>query len=62
MDHPRWGLIQSVVSTRYITAGEELYGYYGYKAGMFPDDFPWYWEQKMKLDKVKRLKPKEGIE
>ena len=63
MDHPRWGLIQSAVSTRYIRAGEELYGYYGYdKPGSFPDDFPWYWEQKMKVDKVSRLKAKKFIE
>ena len=59
MDHPRWGIIQSVVATRNLKAGEELYGYYGYKTRDFPNDFPWYWELKMKVNKEQRLKARE---
>ena len=55
MDYPRWGIILSVVATRNLKAGEELYGYYGYKRQEFPADFPWYWELKMKVDKEQRL-------
>ena len=58
MDHPRWGLIQSVVATRDIKTGEELFGYYGYNQNqaMFPNDFPWYFELKAKIEKAKRLR------
>ena len=56
MDHPRWGLIQSVVASRDIKAGEELFGYYGYEINKFPDDIPWYHEQKIMFEKEQRLK------
>ena len=56
MDHPRWGLIQSVVASRDIKAGEELFGYYGYPRGKFPSDFPWYFELKTQIEKEQRLK------
>ena len=55
IDHPRWGIIQGVVASRDIKAGEELFGYYGYKFAAFPDDFPWYHDLKAKVDKEKRL-------
>ena len=55
MDHPRWGLIQSLIATRNIKAGEELYAHYGYSTRNFPSDFPWYWELKMKVDKENRM-------
>ena len=55
MDHPRWGIIQSVGASRNLKAGEELYANYGYKKFPFPSDFPWYWELKRKLDKENRL-------
>ena len=60
IDHPRWGLIQSLVVTRDIKAGEELLHDYGYEYPPleFPFDFPWYWELKRKTDKQKRLQRK----
>ena len=64
MDHPRWGLIQSVVASRDIKAGEELFGHYGYERGKFPSDFPWYFELKNQIDKEHRLKKrtKKGLD
>ena len=58
MDHPRWGLIQGVVATRDIKAGEELFGFYGYNKNkaVFPNDFPWYFELKTKVEKEQRLR------
>ena len=56
IDHPRWGLIQGVVANRDIKAGEELFGYYGYKSQTFPEDFPWYYELKRKVEQEQRLK------
>ena len=52
MEHPRWGFIQSVTTTRDIHAGEEIFTNYGYKKkGPFPSDFPWYWKAQKVLDK-----------
>ena len=56
MDHPRWGIIQSLVATRDILAGEELYAYYFYKKKPFPLDFPWYFDLKRRVKKEQRLK------
>ena len=59
MEHPRWGLISSVVASKDIKAGEELYTNYGYrKAAEFPADFPWYWELKRNIEKEERLEAK----
>ena len=62
-EHPRWGYIQSVTPLRYspwmpetIKAGKELFTYYGYKKAMFPEDFPWYWEDQNKILREERLK------
>ena len=55
-EHPRWGMIQSVITTRDIKAGEELFTDYGYKFSPFPDDYPWYWDTKLVLDKEERMK------
>ena len=55
IEHPRWGAIMGVVSTKYIKAGEELFTYYGYKPGRLPSDFPWYWELKRKVEQVEGL-------
>ena len=55
IEHPRWGLIQSVKLTRDIKAGEELFTDYGYGHSPFPTDFPWYWETKLALDKEERM-------
>ena len=54
-EHPRWGLIQSVTPTRNIKAGEELFTNYGYKSADFPDDFPWYWETKLAIEREERI-------
>ena len=51
-EHPRWGLIQSVSTKIDLKVGQELFTYYGYKKKSFPDDFPWYWEMKSKLESV----------
>ena len=56
MDHPRWGLIQGVVATRNLKAGEELFAHYGYRNAVFPNDFPWYFELKTKVEKEQRLR------
>ena len=43
MEHPRWGMIQTVTPLRDLKAGEELFTYYGYgwpEGGPdFPEDF-----------------------
>ena len=42
MEHPRWGIIMSVVTTMPIKEGEEIFLNYNYKMSNFPHDFPWY--------------------
>ena len=61
-EHPRWGLIQSVVSQVALKAGSEVFTHYGYPEDKrkFPGDFPWYWEAKEALDKEDELKEKEN--
>ena len=60
-EHPVWGLIMGVVPTIDIQAGQELFTYYDYEqisSGVpqeFPNDYPWYWEAKMKSDRESRL-------
>ena len=54
-DHPVWGAIQSVTPTFDIKAGMELHTHYGYGQIDFPNDFPWYWETKLVLDREERL-------
>merc|ERR1712080_501471 len=54
MDHPRWGAIQGVVTTKDVKAGEELFTHYGYEPDDFPNDFPWYWELKRNIEKEER--------
>ena len=55
MEHPRWGLMQSLTPARDVKAGEELFAYYGYKSKEFPADFQWYWETLMEIEKQERL-------
>ena len=55
MEHPRWGLIQSVTAMRDLKAGEELFTFYGYGKNDFPADFPWYFEAKLALEREERL-------
>ena len=40
-----------VESQRPIKAGEELFTYYGYIEAEPPNDFPWYFEIKKKIEK-----------
>ena len=58
MEHPRWGAVQGVVTTKEVKAGEELFTYYGYVKSNMPSDFPWYWELKRQVEKEKRLASK----
>jgi hypothetical protein len=55
LEHPRWGSIMSALSTKPLKAGEELFGYYGYEVSDFPYDFPWYFDEKRKIDKLMRI-------
>jgi hypothetical protein len=55
-EHPRWGLIRSVRTIRPVKAGEELFTFYFYKKEwLFPNDFPWYFETKMKIERDERI-------
>ena len=63
MNPKMWGLISSIVPELNLKAGDELLADYGYgnKDGIqqeFPDDFPWYWELKRKLEKEENVKKK----
>ena len=59
MEHPRWGAIQGVVTTKNVKAGDELFTYYGYgECDTIPSDFPWYWELKRQIEKEERLAEK----
>ena len=56
IEHPRYGWIQSVTTSKPVKAGEELYTNYGYKmTSMNGGSFPWYWELKRNMDKEARL-------
>ena len=59
-EHPRWGLITSVVPVRDIKAGEELFTHYQYKDGkQFPEDHPWYFETELIIKREERLQKEE---
>ena len=58
IEHPRWGAIMGVLTTKDIKAGQELFAHYGYTSTTFPSDVPWYWEQKRKIEKNERSKSK----
>ena len=60
MEHPRWGAIMGVVSTKHIKAGEELLTYYGYKPRKMPEDFPWYLELKRKVEEEEELQAEKS--
>ena len=61
IEHPRWGVIQSVTANRDIEAGEEVFTHYGYKEGSkFPGDFPWFFEAKRKLEREKENRQEEN--
>ena len=67
MEHPRWGMITTVTTTKDVKAGEELFTHYGYGTHEFPDDFEWYWEaenlilrEERLIEKEKKKKKKEG--
>ena len=62
MEHPRWGMIQTVTVRRNIKAGEELFTYYGYGPNVFPEDFEWYWEAKKLLKREERLEKEKKQE
>ena len=55
IEHPRWGAIMGVVTTRHVKAGEELFTYYGYRPASMPSDFPWYWELKKRVEQEEKI-------
>jgi hypothetical protein len=57
VEHPRWGLIQSVTALKDIKAGQEVFTYYGYGSypSKFPADFPWYFDTKAAVERDERL-------
>eukprot|EP00094_Tigriopus_californicus_P000772 TCALIF_00747-PA protein Name:"Similar to setd7 Histone-lysine N-methyltransferase SETD7 (Danio rerio)" AED:0.33 eAED:0.33 QI:70/0.5/0.33/0.66/1/1/3/69/754 len=57
IEHPRWGMIQSVRMSNYRTVlpDKELFGYYGYSEADFPEDFPWYHELRRQMEREVRL-------
>ena len=61
IEHPRWGILQSVTPLLDLKAGDELFTNYGYGQFQFPADFPWYWETKMALERQERIE-REGKE
>ena len=62
IEHPRWGAIMGIVTTTDVEAGEELFTYYGYSAGLAtPEDFPWYWEMKKQIQKEEKLEENNSI-
>ena len=61
MEHPRWGLILTVTPYKDIKAGEEILCYYQYQKAKFPIDYPWYWDQKMALEKEERLEQEKKL-
>ena len=48
MEHPRWGVIMAVQVTKEeaakLSAGDELFTYYGYAGPTILTTFPWYAE------------------
>ena len=62
-EHPRWGLIQSVVSEVDLQAGTEIFTHYGYseEKSKFPSDYPWYWKAKKDLDEEEEKTKKREI-
>ena len=55
IEHPRWGVIIGIRTTKLIKAGEEIFTYYGYKKKDFPADVPWYHEAHQKYLEERRL-------
>lgn len=61
LEHPRWGLIMGLVTSRHISKGEEQFTDYGYpEAKAPPADFPWYFELRRKLIMEKRSREEEN--
>ena len=56
IEHPRWGVIVGVGTTKQIRAGEEIYSYYSYEnQNNFKTDFPWYHDAYMKYKEKKKI-------
>ena len=56
IEHPRWGVIVGVGTTKKIRAGEEIYSYYSYEnQNNFRADFPWYHDAYMKYIEKKKI-------
>ena len=59
IEHPRWGIIQSVTPLYDLKAGNELFTNYGYGKADFPNDFPWYWETIIAIERQERIEREE---
>ena len=55
VEHPIWGLIMGLFTTKNVNAGNELFAFYTYIPRDFPEDYPWYWDLKMTTEKKIRL-------
>jgi hypothetical protein len=41
-------------SNLFSTSGEEIFTFYGYQPGSFPNDFPWYFDALKKVESEQR--------
>ena len=55
IEHPRWGLINSLFTNQDMKKGEEIFVNYDYELLEFPMDHPWYHEQRIAYEKEQRL-------
>ena len=56
IEHPRWGLIIALLTTRDVKKEEEIFANYDYDPDEFPMDYPWYHDQKIAFQKEERLR------
>ena len=66
MEHPRWGMIQTVTAFQELHPGEEILVNYSYDRHgpnplPFPNDFPWYWEARAALEKENKLDNEDNV-
>jgi len=62
MEHPRWGNIVCVASIKPIKTGEEIFTNYGYLLSDPPNDVPWYFEMKQRIEEEERMENEVDIE
>ena len=59
IEHPRWGSTQSIITSKAVNKGEELFTFYGYNDKSI-DAVPWYWDLKRQVEKEERLGSKRA--